>query len=107
MTAALAAVANRTLFPLGLIVVVVGLRRGRDALAERVLLGAPRLGERVRARGARRLARLGGVDAVLGRLLDGVLGRHRDALAERVLVVLVGAVLDGERRGVRVTLGLA
>src|SRR5215207_4513988 len=107
-TAALAAMAIRTLSPLGLIVVSLG--SGRDALAEGVLLVLVRavlLGERGLVGVALLLAGLGGVDAGLGRRLDGLLGRRRDALAQRVPLVLAGAVLLGERGRVGVAFGLA
>src|SRR5687768_851142 len=86
---------------------VVGLGRRRDALAERVPAAPPLLRERVRVVALGRLAGPGGVDAVLGLVLGGRLGRARDALAERVLAVLVGAVLLLERLTVGVALGLA
>src|SRR5688572_14940009 len=84
--------------------------RLRHALAEGialVLVRAVLRGEGSRVCLALRLALLGGVlDLVCGRCLQLAL-RLRDALAERVLAVLVAAVLGGEGSWVGLALGLA
>src|SRR5215210_7786977 len=95
--------------PQALGLVVVLLRGGRlgDALAERVLLRAVGGLEAGLVLGLQLLADVGGGDAVLGLLLGRLLRLRRDALSVRVPVVVVGAVLLGERGGVGLALGLA
>src|SRR5437588_7293245 len=99
--------------PSVLVLLILLLRLLRHTLAEGValvLVGAVLLLEVRRILLLLGLAVLGGIDLVLvglvrrGLVLLGVL---RDALAERVLAVLVGAVLQLERRRVLRPLGLA
>src|SRR5438552_160848 len=92
--------------PSVLVLLILLLRLLRDALAEGVLVvlvGAVLLVERRLVLVLLGLAVLGGVDLVLVGLVRGclvLLGVLRDALPERVLVVLARAVLLGERRGI-------
>src|SRR5438132_7831466 len=99
--------------PSVLVLLILLLRLLRHALAEGVLVVLVRpvlLLEGRRILILLGLAVLGGVDLVLVGLVRGclvLLGVLRDAPAERVLAVLVGAVLLLERRRVLRALGLA